>query len=126
MFTPNNLLNTVTNTSNYQQDPKVWGPKFWFSLHVGSLAYPVSPSPTYVTRMKWFIMGLPVMLACDTCKDHATAYIMSRNHEMDKITSCRDEVFKFFVDFHNAVNERLGKPFMSYETARTLYSVESS
>jgi len=104
------------------QDPKIWGPKFWYSLHAGSLGYPENPSETYKNRMRWFIMGIPVMLPCDTCKDHANAYILSHSTEIDNAVLSKDNLFKFFVDFHNAVNYRQRKRVISYEEAYFIYS----
>lgn len=108
------------NNHNNNGNPTVWGPKLWFVLHTGAMNYPDNPSETYKKRMKWFLMGLPVILSCDKCMDHAYAYINSRE-SLDKIVSSRTELFKFFVDMHNAVNVRNNKPVMSYAEAYRLY-----
>ena len=56
-------------------NPEVWGPAFWFSLHNGALRYPIQASPTWKERMKHFILGIPVMVPCEKCADHATAHL---------------------------------------------------
>ena len=103
-------------------DPEVWGPSFWFILHNGAAKYPEKASPLYAERMKGFILGIPVMIPCEKCSDHATAHIESNWHNLDKIVSSRKELFSFFHSFHNYVNTRYGKPNMTLEDAYALYS----
>jgi len=102
-------------------DPKIWGPPFWFTLHNGAVKYPIKASPIFADRMKGFILGLPVMIPCDKCQDHATAHIEANWSRLDDVVSGRDKLFKFFVDFHNKVNKRYNKPEISYESAYKLY-----
>lgn len=108
----------VVNTD----DPKVWGPAFWFTLHNGAARYPVKASQIHKERMKGFILGIPYMLPCEKCKTHAIAYIESRMNEMDKIISGRKSLFDFFVEFHNKVNQRYGKKIYSDEEAYLIYT----
>ncbi len=109
---------TYSNTSS----PDVWGPSFWFTLHNGAIKYPLNASPIWAERMKGFILGMQVMIPCEKCADHAISYIESNYDRLDDIVSGRDKLFKFFVDFHNKVNERYGKAVMNYEDAYRLYS----
>ena len=100
--------------------PEVWGPAFWFSLHNGAARYPVNASPLWRGRMKYFIMGIPVMVPCEKCADHATAYIESGSG-LEEVVKNRDTLFNFFVKFHNFVNERLGKSKIPLEAAIKMY-----
>jgi hypothetical protein len=106
-----------TNTSN----PKVWGSMFWFSLHNGASKYPNAPNTIHKERMKGFILGIPFMLPCVACKPEAIGYIESRKQELDQIVSSRDNLVKFFVDFHNSVNRRYAKREFSYDEAKQMY-----
>ena len=103
------------------KDPAVFGPPLWFSLHNASAYYPEKASPAHAERMKNIIIGLPVLLPCETCKEHATAYIENNKHKLSEICKTKQEVFKFFVDFHNYVNQRLGKKVLTFEEAYALY-----
>ena len=111
---------SYTNTS----DPSVWGPSFWFTLHNGASKYPESASPITQSRMKGYILGLPYMLPCPTCQVHASTHIQKLQDEnkLDDIVSCKDNLFNFFVDFHNFVNKRYNKTEMSYKDAHKIYS----
>ena len=105
------------------KNPSVWGPHFWFSLHFGALNYPSLANPSTIERMKNLIIGIPCMLPCDTCRDHAISFIEENKDFLDYICSSRDNLFKFFVDFHNYVNKRQNKPLMSYDDAYKLYDI---
>jgi hypothetical protein len=112
-----------SNTANTNMsDPSVWGSAFWFSLHNGASKYPVHASGIWVERMKGFILGIPYILPCDNCSEHARAYIDHHYSNLNEICSGRSRLFAFFVDMHNMVNKRLGKPYMSVEDAYKLYS----
>ena len=103
-------------------EPQVWGSAFWLTLHNGAARYPINASPLCKERMKGFILGMPVMVPCEKCADHATAHIEANWRRLDEVVSSRKELFNFFVDFHNRVNRRYGKPEMGYEEAYALYT----
>ena len=111
-----------TNSSN----PEVWGPAFWFSLHNGALRYPNNASPHWKERMKNFILGIPVMLPCQKCMMHATAYIDDKKQELDEIVNDKEKLFDFFCCFHNFVNKRLEKSELSTKDAYKLYSANTN
>jgi hypothetical protein len=102
--------------------PEVFGPPMWFTLHNGSSKYPLKPSPVTKQRMMYFIMGIPVMIPCQNCREHATAYIEKNIDSLDEICDNKTNLFNFFVDFHNFVNKRLGKKIWTYEEAYELYN----
>ena len=112
------------NTKDYKNsaDPRVWGPSFWFSLHNGALYYPENPSEIVIERLKGFILGIPYMLPCHDCAEHAKSYISYNYEKLNSICSSRNNLFNFYVDFHNYVNKRHNKAIMSYDEAYKLYS----
>ena len=112
----------ITLEHAHSSDPRIWGPAFWFTLHNGAARYPIKASPICAERMKGFIIGMPVMIPCEKCQDHATAHIEQNYNKLDEIVSGREKLFNFFVSFHNYVNKRYGKPEMSIEDAYTLYT----
>jgi len=116
-----NMKWTTVQHSN-SKHPDVWGPAFWFTLHNGASAYPVEATPICAKRMRKFIIGMPIMIPCEKCQDHATAYIEQNYHKLNEIVRGRQNLFNFFVSFHNYVNERYGKPQMGYEKAYDLYN----
>jgi hypothetical protein len=119
---PVSVLMEWESSKSNTSEPEVWGPAFWFTLHNGASKYPINASPIVVERMKGFILGIPVMIPCEICKEHATSHIENNYNNLDKICSTRENLFNFFVDFHNFVNKRYKKPLMSYNDANKLYN----
>ena len=103
-------------------NPNVWGPHYWYNLHNSSAIYPINANPVVRNVMKSRILAIPYELPCRKCQIHASAYIQQFSDiELDNIVSTREKLFNFYVDFHNAVNIRLGKPTWSYEQAYNHY-----
>jgi hypothetical protein len=111
------------NIPRGSSNPLVWGPLFWYTLHNSAIHYPVNASPLVKQRILNRIQAIPYEVPCKACQIHASAYIESlSDYDLDKIVSGRDNLFKFYVDFHNSVNTRLGKPVWSYQQALNYYS----
>lgn len=105
-------------------DPKVWGPHLWSSLHYIALGYPDSPSPVDKYNYQNFYESLHTILPCEECATHYKALVQEMKitpHLNDKY-----DLFKWTVNVHNAVNQRLGKPQMSYNDALRLYKPSSN
>jgi hypothetical protein len=108
---------------NNSKGKALWGRPLWFSLHYGALYYPDSVDSKMVNMTMGFIRGLPIMIPCDLCKNHAYDYISRyTDAQLRSIAGDKHKLFKFYVDFHNAVNTRTGKSTMSLEDAYSLYS----
>jgi hypothetical protein len=120
-----NPTNLQWETSEYNNtsDPSVWGPPLWFTLHICATKYPLVASNIQKSHMKGFILGLPIMLPCIHCKTHAYGYIKKADttNELEEAISGQEKLFKWFHNFHNAVNERLKKKQMSYDDAYNIY-----
>lgn len=103
-------------------DPKVWGPAMWLVLHTGSAHYPKKASPVYADKMKGFIRGLPYIIPCEICANHARTFIAQNWSRIDQIVSGQDELFRFFCEFHNKVNARYQKPIVDCEEIKNMYT----
>lgn len=103
------------------KDPEVFGPALWFVLHNSAAHYPEKASPIMANQMMGFIKGLPAMIPCASCKEHATAHIEANMANLPMICSGRNNLEKFFVEFHNYVNKRYGKPLFTVEQAVKMY-----
>lgn len=119
---PRKLLSQNVIEKMSSSDPKVWGPPFWFTLHTSAVYYPLDPSPIVRERLKNRILAIPYEIPCAVCRPHAVAYIEKNKDRLDTIVSSRDELGKFYVDFHNQVNIRYNKPVWTYEQALKHYS----
>lgn len=96
----------------------------WFTFHRGALKYPENPSIHTQEVMKNFIMGIYLILRCEKCSEHAQLYTEEKlkNGTIKNAIKNNENLFNFFVDFHNHVNERQGKKIYSYEEAKKIHS----
>lgn len=107
-------------------DPKYIGPGTWNTIH--RYAYKSrlpSEQKNFIIFMKEICNGFP----CTVCRGHCTEYIKNNPMEeyVDVSIKIDDEnvVLGLFIwswKFHNAVNSRLKKSIMSWDTAYNLYS----
>lgn len=88
------------------------GPKMWEELHKRALI-PVGDSQT---EMKWFLNQWVSQMSCGECKGFLIKYI--QNVPIDF-----GNYFGWSVDFHNAVNAKLGKKQFSALQARLRWRV---
>jgi hypothetical protein len=102
-------------------EPNVWGPYYWNTLHFIAATYDSNPNQSVRSAMKNFIQSLPILLPCKECQDNALNFIKTKN--LDVVVSTRKELFNFFFNFHNRVNERLNKPIMKIEDALKRYHI---
>lgn len=103
-------------------DPKVWGPPYWYTLHVSAAHYPMNPSPIVRERMKGRILAIPYEIPCQKCRVHAVAFVEKNRENLDKVVSSRHDLGRFYMDFHNQVNKRYNKPEWTYEQVLKKYS----
>lgn len=112
-------MTVATSDSGGSFDPDIFGPPFWFTIHNASIAYYDNPNETARSMMKNFIRSIPVIVPCTKCKEHAHAYIRTQN--LDKAVKNRKNLFDFFLQFHNYVNAKGGRPAMTLTEAQNLY-----
>lgn len=93
--------------------PEVWGEAFWFILHVGSLAARDQIPEQEAVKYWNFIEGIPLMLPCKRCSRDAQQIVDAARPRWRDVCASRDSLLEFFLDFHNRVNEKQGKPAMT-------------
>jgi hypothetical protein len=97
---------------SYPEPKNVWGSKFWGVFHNIAANYPDKPTRTQKAKMKDLIANLIDNIPCEECKIHAKKYI--KTHKIN--VKNKRELSKFLCNFHNDVNERLGKPIVECNT----------
>lgn len=104
-------------------NPTVFGPALWFVLHNAAVSYP--DVPTFETRhgMKQLLLCLPLLIPCETCRQHFANYLRQAN--LDIVVSSKYNLFEFFVTVHNHVNVRTGKGKISLSQAMAMYGYNS-
>ena len=84
--------------------PKSFGPYFWGAFHLACLA------AIDKDALKTFIETYQMVLPCFGCRLHFSQ-LLAENPIPDV------DQFRWSVNIHNIVNERLGKPIVTYEDA---------
>ena len=99
--------------------PEVWGPFFWHTIHITALGY--SNKPTYAQKKaaKEFFTSLTVLIPCPVCREHYAKHV--ETYPITPHLDSRDDLFKWTVVLHNAVNKDLGKPEFSENDSIAFY-----
>jgi hypothetical protein len=96
---------------NISMPPDVWGPIFWDSMHIVSLAYPVQPTEADKAGAKAFFESLATVIPCPICREHYSAKIKESPIALDS----KGELIYWVWDIHNQVNTMLNKPTVTIE-----------
>jgi hypothetical protein len=99
----------------------VWGPCVWYLFH--TLSYHIKDANAVEfektkTEFIKFAFRIATNLPCPECSQHATQFVSRVNPASIKT---KDQLNGLFIDFHNAVNRRKGKPVFTREEAYAKY-----
>ena len=98
----------------------IWGPCVWYLFH--TLAHHIDEdNPKFETVKNEFILfsfRIATNLPCPECSQHATSYLSKVN---PKSIKTKTDLKMLYINFHNAVNIRKGKPIFSIEDANAKY-----
>lgn len=96
---------------------KYYGPGIWFSMHC--LAYNCDLGQVDPIVFVQYVSMMRVWLPCSKCRSHFQKYV--RSHPIRST-----DMFKWSVDFHNAVNRKLRRPEYSYSHAlEMMHAIQS-
>ncbi len=87
--------------------PSIWGPIFWTTIHIVSLAYPDNPTPEEKKAAKDFFESLQFVLPCPICRNHYKENL--KELPIDAALESREQLVLWAFNIHNAVNKKLGK-----------------
>lgn len=96
-------------------EPHRWGPHVWATIHLCCIGAPVALDPMQQQQYRAFIMSLPHVIPCTTCSEHFQKVLESI--PVDNHLTGKDDLFRWSVEVHNAVNARLDKPKVAYDDA---------
>ena len=104
-------------------DPKYIGPGYWTSWHLKSMRAAKRNEKAEVSRC--IVLDI-ASFPCLKCRDHAKEYV--RKHPLIDVVNNKKEIslFEWTVNFHNAVNLKIGKDTYSLEDAMAMWSGDNS
>lgn len=95
----------------------IWGRAAWTWLHVVAMNYPEEPSAKERAAMRDFLESFTLHIPCLACQRHFVRLTRAERESADHpIYASRDAFARATVEWHNAVNRRLKKPEVSFET----------
>jgi hypothetical protein len=101
-------------------DPKIWGPSFWYVLHLITFGYPDEPS--YIDQRGYhdFFVNLQHVIPCRKCRKHYTTHL--QEHPIGPYLNTKYNLIRWLVSLHNMVNRELQKPEYDVEEAIQIHS----
>jgi hypothetical protein len=117
-FTFDQAKDLITN-------PTTFGPGIWYTIHINSRN---AINDETKNKFKDFIETTISNLPCHTCQQHAISYYQT--NPLSDFWNVKENgkeigLFKWAWNFHNTVNNRLKKPYMSWEVAKMLYAEDT-
>ena len=119
----------ILDKPTYPQNEE-WGPLLWALLH--TLAEKAGRQESLITRgdevRAWplFVKTLQPMLPCPFCRDHFQQYLIDHPFSLPMdYYEWRTYIPNYFYEFHEAVNQRIGKPSFPREDLKKTYSDSS-
>ena len=99
-------------------EPKNWGKFGWGFIHNVALGY--SEDLTYMKKDQYrkFFEAIGDVLPCLDCQTHYKEMLVNN----PPVLVNKDTLFKWTVDIHNKVNERLNKKIISYDEAYNIWT----
>jgi hypothetical protein len=94
---------------------KIWGPKYWEFFHTISNKYPDNPTEIDKKKAKRFLDLIGEIIPCGKCAQHYRQNY--KNFPIKNNLDSRKQFVKWFIDFHNIVNDLLKKKIIPYDKA---------
>ena len=97
--------------------PTKWGSKAWDFFHSVSFSYPENPTKEQQESAMEYFNALPFMLPCSSCGKHCQEQLKKYPPKVEN----RESLTKWLYNFHNMVNQRLGKKMPSFKEIEQKY-----
>jgi hypothetical protein len=115
-------MQTEHKKAKMPSNPKYIGAGFWCFLHLlAKHAVTTDKKESFIDNMYLLSVEFP----CGNCRNHIQAYL--NEHPFEPFMNLTNEkgeeigMFKWLWMFHNAVNARLHKPIVDWDTAWEMY-----
>lgn len=117
--------NCILDKPTYPQNEE-WGPLIWWIVHTfaekaGRQGNPITLGDE---QRAWplFVKTLVAVIPCPYCKEHFQEYLQSHPFELPAdYYEWKTYIPLYFYEFHEAVNQRLGKPSFPFASLSITY-----
>ena len=88
-----------------------WGNATWYLFH--TLSYKLKETESkHANELLMLFVGICRNLPCPVCREDATKML---NTSKTRLVTTRSDLLRFMWQFHNLVNNKLGKPEMTHK-----------
>ena len=125
-MTNKNSNKNIFSNKDYNSDDgmitSIWGPPFWYILHIISFNYPINPTNKQKKDYYNFFNNLKNILPCKPCRDNLKIHY-EKSPLNDNVFKNRTNLSKYVFNLHEIVNTLLNKKKsnLTYEKVRDLY-----
>jgi hypothetical protein len=116
-------LNGYYIISNNRMRPLYhWGSQLWAYLHTITIIDSDEPAVQTLESMRAIeiLRNVPAIIPCHKCAAHYREFFQTEIEGQDRCK--RMELFDLIVDYHNRINQKLGKPIQTLEEARSQWT----
>jgi hypothetical protein len=99
-----------------------WGTKLWAYLHTITIIDSDEPAVQALesTRIIEILRNIPAIIPCHKCAAHYREFFQTEIEGQTR--SKRMELFNLIVEYHNKINQKLGKPIRTQEEAQSQWT----
>lgn len=94
---------------NYKKGESFWS-YWWYHLHLLGEYYPENPTNRHKEQIQLLMKALSVQIRCGICRRHFNHYI--QHHDYHQYLNSKRLLRKYFIDFHNDVNNKKKKKIL--------------
>jgi Erv1 / Alr family len=98
----------VLSKEQFQLDPNIWGPHFWFFLHTIAMTYPHHPNDVTKKKFYEFIQNLPIFIPVDAIGSDFSKLL--NEYPITAYLDSRESFIRWMHFIHNKINEKIEKP----------------
>ena len=107
------------NTINYNLNPDIWGPHYWFTIYTIALSYPLKPDENIKRKYYDFFKNLPIFIPNKEMGNTFANFL--DNYPITPYLDSRESLLKWIHFIHNKLNQYLGKQEITYYDALDKY-----
>lgn len=90
------------------QDPKIWGPHFWFFIHSIAMTYPKTPNDVIKKKYYELIQNLHLFLPVEKISSEFKNLLS--DYPITPYLDNRESFVRWVWFIHNKINQKLEKP----------------
>lgn len=94
----------IENITNYTNDPKIWGPFYWYVFKSIAHNYPEHPNKETIIHTKGIFYGMQNALPCSDCRFHYREYI--KRNPIDKALANKYLLIDWINTLENSIKKR--------------------